>query len=64
MKTEVAMEPDKDKEKTRDYWLECRLIAFVDGKDWGLDEEGKTSCLGTEPAVLKAIETGELPDWF
>ena len=58
------MKPNKDEGKTRDYWSDCGLIYFVDGKGWGLDEDGKTWCLGDEPDVLKAIETGELPDYL
>ena len=49
---------------TRDYWSDCGLINFVGGEGWGLDETGKTWCLGKEPDVLKAIETGELPDYL
>ena len=56
------MRPIQDERKTRDYWSDCGLIYFVDGKGWGLDEDGRTWCLGGEPDVLKAIETGELPD--
>jgi len=58
------MRPNKDEGKTRDYWSDCGLIAFVDGRGWGLDEEGNTWCLGRECDVLKAIETGELPDYL
>ena len=58
------MKPNKDEGKTRDYWSECGLIACVDGKGWGLDEEGKTWCLGNESDVIKAIETGELPEYL
>ncbi len=49
---------------TRDYWSDCGLIYFVDSEGWGLDEEGTTWPLGKEPDVLKAIETGELPDYL
>ena len=59
-----TMRSTKDERKARDYWSDCGLIAFVDGKGWGLDEVGITWCLGSEPDVLKAIETGELPDYL
>ena len=36
---------------SKDYWSDCGLIAFVGNKGWGLDEEGKTWCLGTEADV-------------
>ena len=58
------MKPIQDKRKTRDYWSDDGLIAFVGGKGWGLDETGNTWCLGEELDVLKAIETGELPDYL
>ena len=58
------MKPAQDKRKTRDYWSDCGLINFMDGIGWGLDETGKTWCLGNESDVLKAIETGELPDYL
>ncbi len=58
------MRPIQDERKTRDYWSDCGLIAFIDGKGWGLDEDGKTWPLGREADVLKAIETGELPDYL
>ena len=58
------MRPAKDERKTRDYWSDCGLINFVDGKGWGLDETGKTWPLGKETDVLKAMETGELPDYL
>ena len=58
------MRSAKDNRKTRDYWSDCGLINFVDGIGWGLDETGKTWCLGNESDVLKAIETGELPDYL
>ena len=58
------MKPTQDERKTRDYWSDCRLISFVDGKGWGLDEDGKTWPLGREADVLRAIETGELPDYL
>jgi len=58
------MRPIQDERKTKDYWSDDGLIAFVGGKGWGLDEEGKTWCLGEEPDVLKAIETGGLPDYL
>ena len=48
----------------KDYWSDCGLINFVGGKSWGLDETLKTWCLGNEADVLKAIETGELPDYL
>ncbi len=57
------MKPNKDEGKTRDYWSDDGLIAFVGGNGWGLDKTGNTWCLGNEPDVLKAIETGELPDY-
>ncbi len=58
------MKPTQDERKTRDYWSDDGLIAFIDGKGWGLDETGNTWCLGEELDVLKAIETGELPDYL
>ncbi len=58
------MKPTQDERKTKDYWSDCGLIAFIDGKGWGLDEDGKTWPLGREADVLKAIETGELPDYL
>jgi hypothetical protein len=54
------MKPVKDERKTREYWLNCGLIYFLDGRGWGLDEECRTWCLGQEPDVLKAMATGEL----
>ena len=53
-----------DDKTSKDYWSDCGLINFIDGKGWGLDETGKTWCLGNEADVLKAIETGELPDYL
>lgn len=49
---------------SKDYWSDCGLINFVGGKSWGFDETGKTWCLGNEADVLKAIETGEFPDYL
>ena len=54
----------KDEKKARDYWSNCGLINFVDGKGWGVDEQGKTWPLGKEVDVIKAMETGELPDYL
>ena len=53
-----------DDKTSKDYWSDCGLINFIDGKGWGLDETGKTWCLGNEADVLHAIETGELPDYL
>jgi hypothetical protein len=50
-----------DKE-TRDYWSECEQILFHYGKGYGLAETLETVCLGKEEDILKALETGELPD--
>ena len=50
--------------KSKDYWSDCGLINFVGGKGWGLDETLKTWCLGDKDDVLKAMETGELPDYL
>ena len=58
------MEPAQDKRKTRDYWSDCGLINFIDGQSYGLDETGRTWPLGKEADVLKAMETGELPDYL
>jgi len=58
------MEPAQEKRKTKDYWSNCGLINFVDGNGYGLDETGQTWPLGKESDVLKAIETGELPDYL
>ena len=49
---------------SKDYWSDCGLINFVGGKGWGLDETLRTWCLGNEADVLKAMETGELPDYL
>ena len=49
---------------SKDYWSDCGLINFVGGKGWGLDENLRTWCLGNESDVLKAMETGELPDYL
>ena len=53
-----------DDKTSKDYWSDCGLINFIDGKGWGLDETGKTWCLGNEADVLQAIETGELPEYL
>ena len=58
------MKPTEEKRKNTDYWSDCGLINFVDGNGYGLDETGKTWPLGKETDVLKAIETGELPDYL
>jgi len=58
------MKPTEEKRKNRDYWSDCGLINFIDGNSYGLDETGKTWPLGKEPDVLKAIETGELPEYL
>ena len=58
------MKPEQDKRKNTDYWSDCGLINFVDGNSYGLDEIGKTWPLGKETDVLKAIDTGELPDYL
>ncbi len=50
-----------DKE-TRDYWSDCGQVFFCDGKGYGLAETLETVCLGKEEDILKALETGELPD--
>ena len=58
------MEPAQDKRKTKDYWSDCYLINFIDGSSYGLDETGRTWPLGKEVDVLKAMDTGELPDYL
>ena len=58
------MKSTEEKRKNTDYWSDCGLINFVDGNGYGLDETGKTWQLGKEADVLKAIETGELPDYL
>jgi hypothetical protein len=48
----------------KEYWSDCGMVYFVDDKAWGLDKDGKTWCLGKEPDVIKAMETGEVPHYL
>ncbi|MBA7633193.1 hypothetical protein ES703_40755 [subsurface metagenome] len=44
----------------KDYWSEDSQVFFTTGKGYGLTEELKTICLGTEEDILRAFNTGEL----
>ena len=59
---EVILGFNKTEKKTKDYWNECVLVFFCDGKGYGLTDTLQTICLGCETDIKKFFETGELND--